>query len=225
MKSNMPISMCSWAVYMLVCLIAISGNAVARTRIYTNVSCPVTFVVPSDLELRDVVDGGDSNEKILCRISVVRKNKPKVLPLQKSFDDVRSLSDVVLDVKNVPVQSRLSELNFTSFDDHVSYKGKILSSDAIAMGYEILQVRPIEHYAVGHGDMYLGIQDFIRTDRKQKKETHSVSYVFLLGNDKYSIEVELTYRDKSNYNQIKKNSILKLLRSATFKSVDDNTEN
>jgi hypothetical protein len=222
MKSKMSSSMCSWAVYMLVFLIAISGSAVARTSIYANVSCPVTFSVPSDLELRDVVDGGDSNEKILCRISVVRKNKRKVLPLQKTFDDVRSLSDVVLDVKNVPVQSRLPELNFASSDDHVSYKGKILSSDAIAMGYEIVQVRPIEHYAVGHGDMYLGIQDFIRKDRKQKKANRSVSYVFLLGNEKYSIDVELTYRDKNNYSQIKKSSVLKLLRSANFKSDDEN---
>lgn len=221
MKNNVSSSMYLRTVCLLAFLVGVSDPVAARKKIYTNESCPVTFVVPSDLELHDVVEEGDLNEKILCRISVVRKNKTEVSSPQKSFDDVRYLSDVVLEVKNIPVRSRFPELNFTSSDDHVSYKGKVLSSDAIDMGYEILRVRPIEYYAVGHGEMYVGTQDFIRRNRKQSKAIRSTSYVFLLGNERHSIDVELTYIDSSSYRQVQKSSILKLLQSAKFYSDEE----
>jgi hypothetical protein len=224
MRNNMPSSMRSQVVYLFAMLVAVLVPEASAKSIYSNPSCPVTFVVPIELELHDVVGGDDLSEKILCQISIVRKNKPTVLPLQKSFDDVRYLSDVVLKVKNISLNSRLSEFNFISDDHHVSYTGKVLSSEAIAMGYKISQIRPIEYYSVGRGDLYVGIQDFIRKNRKQRKIDHSVSYVFLLGNEKYSIDVELTYRDKGGYSQIKNDSILNLLRSANFNSDRESTE-
>ena len=52
-----------------------------------------------------------------------------------------------------------------------------------------------------------------------------MSYVFLLGNKKYSIDVEITY-DKDRYNnKIQQNSILRLLQSANFLSDEENARN
>jgi hypothetical protein len=206
-------------------LIIFSNPIAAKQSIYTNESCPVTFVVPSDLELHDVVGWTDPGEKIACRISVVRKNRAKAAPLEKTFDDVRDLSDIVLNVKYIPIRSRLAELNFTLSDGTVSYKGETLSSDAKAMGYEISRTRPMEHYQVGHGDMYVGIQDFIERSSGKNRAVKSVSYVFLLGNKKYSVDVEITY-DKDRYsNKIKPDSILRLLQSANFLSDEENAGN
>jgi hypothetical protein len=64
--------------------------------------------------------------------------------------------------------------------------------------------------------MYVGIQRFSQQGSGQRKANRSASYVFLLGNEKYSIDVELTYRDSSGYVQVNKDSILRLLRSANF---------
>jgi hypothetical protein len=212
----------SRAIIFSILLIFVIGARDAGARTYESKDCPVKFNVPSDLELRDVFGWTEPVEQISCRISVVRKGKRNIPLPEKSFDDVRYLSDVVLEVRNIPVRSRFPEFNFASSNDHVAYKGKMLSSDAIDMGYEIVQVRPIEYYAVGHGEMYVGTQDFTRRYREQRKAIRSTSYVFLLGNERFSIDVVLTYIDSGSYGQIKKNSILKLLRSAKFGSGREN---
>ncbi|WP_144021401.1 hypothetical protein [Caballeronia sordidicola] len=217
-------SACLRATYLLALLTVVSNPIAAKERTYANNSCPVTFAVPPDLELRDVVGWTDPNDKIACRISVVRKNKSSALPFEKSFDDVINLSDIVLDVKYVSIQSRLKDLNFALLDGHISYKGETLSSDARAMGYEILRTRPMEYYPVGHGDMYVGIQDFIQRSKKNFSN-RSVSYVFLLGNKKYCIDVEITYDKGRNNNKIKQNTILRLLQSANFLADGGNPEN
>jgi prepilin-type processing-associated H-X9-DG protein len=218
-------SMRSRAIYLLAFPIIVSDPIAAKQNAYTNKNCPVTFVVPSHLELRDVVGWTDPSDKIACRISVVRKNRTKTLPLEKSFDDVRDLSDVGLDVKYIPIKSRLTELNFTFLDGHVSYKGETLSSNAKTMGYAILQTRPMEYHPVGNGDMYVGIQDLIERGSTKVSSNRSVSYVFLVGNKKYSIDVKITY-DKDRFNnKIKQNSILRLLKSANFDFEEENTKN
>jgi hypothetical protein len=81
---------------------------------------------------------------------------------EKSFDDVIDLSDIVLNVKYIPMRSCLTDFDFTLSDGQVSYKGETLSSDAKAMGYKILRTRPMEHYPVGRGDMYVGYKILLK---------------------------------------------------------------
>jgi hypothetical protein len=83
----------------------------------------------------------------------------------------------------------------------------------------------MEYHPVGNGDMYVGIQDLIEGGSTKVSSNRSVSYVFLVGNKKYSIDVKITY-DKDRFNnKIKQNSILRLLKSAKFDFDEENTEN
>jgi hypothetical protein len=72
------------------------------------------------------------------------------------------------------------------------------------VGYEILRVRPIECYAIGDGEMFVGKQDFLRRCAKSTTAIRSISYIFLLGNEKFSIDGKLRYIDGGDYGQVDK---------------------
>jgi hypothetical protein len=136
--------------------------------LYISKNCPVTFAVPSDLELQDIIGWTDPADKIVCRISVTnRRTNKKSLP-EKSFDDVEYLSDVVLYIKNIPLKARLSEMNFVASGGEILYKGEALTSDVEAIVYEDFRIAPIEHYAVEHGDIVCWSADFCKAKRQER---------------------------------------------------------
>jgi hypothetical protein len=192
------------------------GTTRSQAKTYHNDECHITFEVPSNLELRDVVGWTEPVKKIACRISVIDKGKLRPVAPKKSFDDIARLSDVVLTVNIIPIQSRFGVLGFAMRDGAIFYEPDNLSPDAKSMGYQVGKTRPVQHYAVGNGDLYVGTRDYTRRSVMQKTLDRSVFRVFLLGNKDFSIVVELTQIESSDYRQINYQTILKLLKSANF---------
>ncbi|KQR74338.1 hypothetical protein ASG35_21500 [Burkholderia sp. Leaf177] len=207
-----------FSILFAICLLMFPELLAAKEKMYRSKGCPVIFTVPNSMSLHDVDGWTEPAQHTACRISLIWKNVTKSPVPEKSFDDVRLLSDIVLDVKNVPLKDRFDGLHFSSLPDRVIYKGPELSADARSMGYKLMRTRPIEHFPVKNGEMYVGIQDFIEVDGPKMQRRQSVSYVFLIGNGTHSIDVQATFDKNRKSDAEKINSLLKLLRSSSFQS-------
>jgi hypothetical protein len=205
-----------WFVFLFLLSAFVAELAPANERTYRASNCPVTFTVPLNMSLHDVEGWTEPAQPTACRISLTWEGNIASPVPEKSFDDVRLLSDIVLDVKNVPLKDRFDGLHFYSLPQRVLYKGPELSVDARSMGYNLLRTRPIEHFTVKNGEMYVGIQDFIEVYGRSGQRRQSVSYVFLIGNGTYSVDAQVTYDKNRKSDNAKVDSLFELFRSSNF---------